>query len=562
MALLESKPQEWLDAQRKRLEELFSTMETATSPEQYESAREIARALVESHPAYLQMACGWQVRTFHWDALNRALLCPQELWLAPRGSGKSTSDAVVFSAWLAIADPARHHREIRALNDWRGLFPDAPRRIGPWNIRIALTSNSAPTAERLHFQVKAILTGRRVRLLFGELAGRRWREDASETTLRERGRDLENRELELARAQRGDEPFDAREWVAPESREGTFTALGLGSKVTGGHYDFVVVDDWVTLDNARTEGLREKLEAFWAFTVRGTLEPWARTLGCGTRYHPADWYSTVLEWKKKGLWQSVHRTPALVVRGNPDASVNYAKPEELESYWPEVFSVARLLEIREEIGGIAFATQYQNETDLMLGDFFERKWLERFAKWEELSPRDRALARTVMAIDPAIKGGKRNDYTAFCVLSYVAPYFYVRAVRRGQWTEQEFYAQFDAMLREYKPGVVGFEIITGLEWVADKLRHRCGGASFKRLLPQQFRGGDKEGRASHVRGYLELDRVFFEEPTTQNGVGRLLDEMMAFPNAKGAGVDDCVDAFVWAMLLLGRSQTRLRRMQG
>lgn len=510
---------------------------------------------VQEHPAYLMLLQGWDCQSFHWDAFADVLLEPENLWLAPRGSGKSTAHAVFFPAWLAVADPDLMHPDIRALHGGRGLFPDSPRRIGPWNIRIALTSNSYEKAVALHWQVKAVLTSRTVQWLFGPLAGRRWKDETSQTTLRERGRD----------------PRVAKEFGEPdytELREGTFTALGLGSKVTGGHYDVVAVDDWVTEDNARTELQRQRIEDFWAFTVRGTLEPWARTVGCGTRYHPADWYAKIKEWSETTgpdggkLWGHVRRTPALVsTDGGP---CDYSKPETLRSYWPTVYTVEKLLQIREQIGAVAFATQYQNETDLMLGDFFAKEWLERFKKYEELSEADRALARTYVAVDPAVKGGKRNDYTAIVVVTVVAPYFYVREVVRGQWTEKEIEAHWNDVLRRYRPGLAGVEIISGFEWSIKRLRKIALRymTQFRALRPQRYRGGDKEGRASHVRSLFESLRVYFEEPRKGNGIARLLEEMMAFPNASSqAGMDDCVDALVWCLLLAFQGRSRAVKLR-
>jgi phage terminase large subunit-like protein len=471
---------------------------------------------LQQHPANLMRYDGLDVKPFCRAALDDALNYTQTFWLAPRGSGKSTA-YVYLAAWLSFADP-----EVYTRAGVPYQFEGAPREIGPHNIRMALTSNSAQKAAASHYQAKAILTGPRMSKLFGNMEGKRWTDAMSETSLR-----TEN------------------------LREGTFTALGLGSKVTGGHYDWELADDWVTEDNARTELQRQRLVDFWNFTVKGTHEPWAKTIGAGTRYHPLDWYDHVKQWTEKGLWQHMRRTPALVGEAGDE-----------RSYWPELFSVEKLHTIREEIGQVAFAAQYQNEVDAMLGEFFESPWVELHAKWSDLSPEERGGAITVLTLDPAIKAGPRNDFSAFVVLSYVNRKFYVRRVVRGQWTNDGIKRRAHQLCVLYKPDRLGVEVVGGTEWILNDLRKmELPGVKVVPLRPQQFRGKDKVGRASYVRSPFENGRVFFEVPTKENGIARLIYEMLAFPSASNVpGMDDCVDALVWAMILVARGRSRLHRL--
>lgn len=487
----------------------------------YQAARkdpELVRCWIEKHPAHLQFYLGWEVRGFHRAAMDDALRYQEVLWLAPRGSGKSTSLAVFVPAWLAIARPENMEPEVRMRLAEK--FRDAPHPIGRENIRIALVSNSAEKAVSLLWQIKAVLTDQRIRVLYGDLAGLRWQDAKADTALK-----------------------------TSNSRESTYTALGIGSRMTGGHYDLIVPDDMVTEDNARTELQRERLSNYWKFTVQPTLEPWGWIIGAGTRYHPADWYGEVREWVKNGTWCHLRRTPAL-----------YEVDGELRSYWPAQYSVEKLLAIKERIGSIAFATQYQNEVDQMMGTFFEKPWVENFKKWNELPEADRRKARTIVVCDPSIKAGPRNDYTAFVVLSYIAPYFYVRHVARGQWTMEETLRRAVALWKTYLPEVLGIEVVQGQEWLVQELRRRTR-INVRPLVPKQYGGKDKVGRANMVRSFFEQLRVFLEEPTPTNGIGRLVEEMMAFSGENNApGIDDTVDALIWALILVSRPRTRGHRV--
>jgi predicted phage terminase large subunit-like protein len=434
------------------------------------------------------------------------------MWLAPRGSGKSLTLAVVFPLWLAISRP--ENMDPRLGN----LFVGSSKPIGPHNIRIAITSNSAEKAEALLFQIKSLLSSPLMTALFGALEGERWQESKADCALR-----------------------------TEKIREATFTALGIGSKIAGGHYDVVVADDWVTEDNARTQLQRERMSDFWKFTIKGTTEPWCRLIVAGTRYHPADWYSEIYSWHKRGLWEHLHRTPAIDDAGN--------------SYWPEFYSYAELMSRRDQIGASAFASQYQNVIDTALGGFFKREWIEHWARWDDLPVQDRQKARTVIALDPAFAEGPKADWSVFAVVSYIAPHFYVRHVERGQWTQLHILERARALNDEYRPHLFGIEDVGAQRWLIQELQHTS--RLPLRALPP--RGTDKVGRADKVRTYFERGQVFIEGseddgPSKAHGIPRLVDEMLAFPSqSKVPGWDDTVDALVWALLLMIRPTTRLHK---
>lgn len=473
------------------------------------------KAILESHPFFLAVYLGFDVEKHHRDGIDLYLTKPRSMWLAPRGSGKSTI-AVVFVLWLAISRPENR------LPEHQNLFPDAPREITPANIRIALTSNSADKAIELHWQIRNLLKNERLVKLYGDLVGSRWTDHKSTTALRE----------------------------ADELREGTFTALGLGSKVTGGHYDLVLLDDWITEDNARTELLRRRIFDFWAKTVKPTCEPWARVCGAGTRYHPQDFYHNVKQWVDSGLWDGLLHHRAIIERNGREFS-----------YWPKAYSLDKLKAIRDEIGTTAFATQYQNEVDVMRGDFFQLSQFENTYEYEELPGpvRHGIDRRTVIALDPAIKAGPKNDYSVFTVTSYAPPNFYVREVVRGQWTEDEHLARLEDLVRRYRPSEVGIEVVGGVEFLLQRLQRLPWCPRIVPLRPTQFRGKDKVGRASRARVFMERGRVFFPKlTTTQSGVRRLIEEALAFPTSSNVpGMDDCVDSFVWSILLITRGRNRL-----
>jgi predicted phage terminase large subunit-like protein len=168
---------------------------------------------------------------------------------------------------------------------------------------------------------------------------------------------------------------------------------------------------------------------------------------------------------------------------------------------------------------------------------------------------ERQKARTVIALDPAVASGPKADWAVFCVLSYIAPHFYVRRIVRGQWTQFEILARARALYEEYRPERFGIENVAAFAWLIQEL-HRTTRIPLRPLPP---RGTDKVHRADRVRSFFEQMRVFLEEPTAENGIPRLIEEMLAFPNSDQPGWDDTVDAVVWAMLMMIVPQTRLHK---
>jgi len=507
------------------------------------------RLWLSQHPARLMLLTGWGVERHHMEGFNQFLLQPKSLWLAPRGSGKTTV-RVYAAAWLGVADleskhptdPTDHERWLDRRALYHLLFGDAPRKIDSRNIRMALTSSSQPNAKRMLWQVKHILSMPMVTKCLGfqvhddrRDARHRWTDEVADSGYR-------NSTL----------------------REGTWTALGLGSKIAGGHYDVVIGDDWVTLDNARTRVQREHVSDFWKFTVKGTCEPWCRVGISGTRYNPKDWYGEICEWAEKGdddggSWH-VLRHPAVI----------YNRDGSRRSYWPAVFPLETLDKIRDEIGSAAFGTQFQNETSAMEGDFFDKGWLEQRATWKNQLKEVRDNAVTGMALDMAFKGGPNRDWSVFTLGHMNRPgkrfphgRFQLERIRRGQWTKAELVKEAERMYLEAKqagntPGVFAVEAAPGAEFLIQDLRQsKIIPRGIIKAMPPRI---NKLGRAEKARTLFEIGAVWFDPPTAENQLQIAIDELLAFTGERG-GQDDCVDSLVWLIIALSRGRARLR-MQG
>jgi hypothetical protein len=292
------------------------------------------------------------------------------------------------------------------------------------------------------------------------------------------------------------------------------------------------------------------------------MEPWSRVFGSGTRYHPLDWYSTVIGWAEEGTWQ-VLRIQALT----------FGPTGEWESYWPEVYSVGLLLDRKKSMSDLAFEAQYQNSVDRIIGGWAEIGWTTGDAIDDLFARHDKDKAVFCVGVDIASPGaaGAVLDFSAFVVLGLIPPHVWVVECRRGQWThDQHVQVAKDLYAKYPRLHKFGVESIGAGAVIADMMK--AARLPVVAITPQSFQkktsGPAKIGRANLTRLHWERGFVKFCPPTTQNGVERVIHEVQMFRMDKESnqkGVDDCVDALVYGMLVAGvgsariRPQVRLRR---
>lgn len=84
-------------------------------------------------------------------------------------------------------------------------------------------------------------------------------------------------------------------------QESQIEVYGCGSTVTGGHYDFHILDDILNEDSVRTLAGLQKVEEFYEF-LQGLSEPHTRELILGTPYHHSDLYRVLRDGGKQAIY--------------------------------------------------------------------------------------------------------------------------------------------------------------------------------------------------------------------------------------------------------------------
>ncbi len=306
-------------------------------------------------------------------------------------------------------------------------------------------------------------------------------------------------------------------------KEPSIAALGSGQGLVGRHHDGIVGDDLVGLRTATTPRTRQRLESWFTNVLTPTLLPGGFLHLVGTRHHPRDLYDGLL---RRGIATNSDTRSAIKPDGEP--------------LFPERWSAAKLEERRTELGPIAFALQYQNDTGPADGSFFKPEWLHQ--RIGELPP----FATTVMGVDLALGGA---DYLAAVVLGIASDgdWYVIEAPR----ARLDFSAQLELLARlarQHRPSVIGIETVAYQLAAVQEMRRR-----FRLpVIALRPRGG-KLLRAQSLAAWLAAGRLWL--PPTP---GPLTDELLAFPHGQH---DDLTDALGYACELAagrGISHTTFR----
>lgn len=215
------------------------------------------------------------------------------------------------------------------------------------------------------------------------------------------------------------------------TRDWTVSAVGLTTNTTGRHTDIIIPDDVVVPDNAYTEEGRRKVAACMG-QMNSILNAGGMIKACGTRYHPQDYYNTIIE-TEVAVWDEA-----------TDTIVDYKKAwgifEEIVEIdgnflWPRTYSPITnkpygfnrtvLEEIKAGYTGdpAQFFAQYYNDPNDSSTDRISRECFQYFepghlkqvyGQWK-YGPKEKPL-NVYAAVDFAFSLSKNADYTAIVVV--------------------------------------------------------------------------------------------------------------------------------------------------
>lgn len=319
----------------------------------------------------------------------------------------------------------------------------------------------------------------------------------------------------------------------------TVTAFGYSSSITGYEFDDIIIDDIVDLENTRTAYRRNKLEEWVNVTcipmlVRGGVIHWN-----GTRYHGDDLYGRML--KRNIKWnEGTHK----------------AIKDDGTSYWPKIWPIQKLEEIRDKIGSMAFNAQYQNDTTLMeQGSIFKREWFKYFRKEGDyfvITTGERVLKKDIefyQTCDLAISKSDTADY--FVILTFGEDKegnIYITNLLRARysWAEQKRY--LPEHYRANSPlNWIGIESNQYQVVLADEV-NTLSDISVRKLIPV----ADKITRANSMSAKFETGKVYIWEKLPHRM--EFEDELTMFPEGEH---DDMVDTVGYIPICIKRVKPKI-----
>ena len=276
------------------------------------------------------------------DAMSRR---ENEIYLLPRGGAKTTWDNTILCSWLV------------------GKYPD---------LRIAMVSNTDTQAKDFSRAIKYTVESNPL-----------------------------HREV-FPDSKPSPAKWTDKEWLVAGSRwhtskDVTMFAVGVGGAIISKRLDLILMDDILDEENTQSVDQRQAVEVWFKKTLKPCLSPDGVVVAIGTRWGEEDLYEIFMKPLADGGmgWRS-HVVSALTE--GPDGR--------LVSYWPEYWSVDRLLKEKDEMGSPLFSCAYQNDiSGLLEGNIFHGP----FTHFDVLPP-GKWLLR--MGVDLASSVRERADYTA------------------------------------------------------------------------------------------------------------------------------------------------------
>lgn len=185
-----------------------------------------------------------------------------------------------------------------------------------------------------------------------------------------------------------------------QSKDRTMVAAGANSSsAVSKRFDLLLLDDVLDEDNTYTIDRRDKTETWFWKTLIPTLVPNGSVVCLGTRWAEGDLYEKLIETNK---W------PSLVI-----SAITTEPNGAQKSYWPSVYPLEKLYEIRNDVGADNFACSFLNDVSgIREGLIFHRDWYTYFSEL----PTDRRYIFT-MGVDLATSTKQRADFTALAIVA-------------------------------------------------------------------------------------------------------------------------------------------------
>jgi len=297
------------------------------------------------------------------------------------------------------------------------------------NIRILICNQVWDMSRSFLREIKEQLEGSQLKYLFGDFVSAKWNED--EIIVRQRTKAL---------------------------KEPTIRTAGIETEQTGGHYDVIILDDLMGLNNSATPEQREKAKKFRRSMIN-LLEPGGLVIENLTRWHLDDTFSDVLARELKYYDIMVRQVYEADKEGRNKLIFPKKFARKFDSqkkdwvFVDDPYCMDYIDFLKSSMPLDEFSAQYLNRPFSAENQLFKP---EQFKYWND-RPRDLFIG---MAVDLASSTSSSADYTAMVVVGMDHEYnLYVLDYIRGKWSNpSDIVDNIFQMKDRWKPNSVGMEI--------------------------------------------------------------------------------------------------------
>lgn len=292
------------------------------------------------------------------------------------------------------------------------------------NIRILIGNGVWDVARTFLSEIKAQMEGSQLKYLFGDFQSARW--NADEIILKQRTKAL---------------------------KEPTILTTGVEAETTGGHYDLIILDDLMGLQNSQTPEQRSKVKRFRRSMIN-LLEPRGGLLvEIGTRWHLDDTFSEIFDNEMKYydvLVKEVVENGKLIFPKKFAKKFDPVRKDWIETNDPKCMDYIDHLKASMPLD--EFSAQYLNKPFSSENQLFKPEFFKYFTR----RPDGLFLG---MAVDLAISEARTADKTSICIMGMDKEFkLYVLDYLEGRWKPSDTISNIFDMRSKWKPHSVGMEV--------------------------------------------------------------------------------------------------------
>lgn len=242
------------------------------------------------------------------------------------------------------------------------------------------------------------------------------------------------------------------------TKNGGYTATGVGGAITGKGFKIGIIDDpFKNREEADSETIREKIRDWYKSTFRTRQEGAAIKIVIMARWNQQDLIGYLLEKQEEDIaageteldiWEVI-RFPAI-------AEKNEKFRKKGEALWPEKFTIGQLNVTRNTLGPYDFEALYQQNPIPSDRQEFKSEW---FSYYESTDLKDKVL-EYMTTVDLAIGESNKDDETVVmtCGKEKDKPEIYVMKVTAGHFDPGQTIDHIFDHVKIFK-SVVGLETV-------------------------------------------------------------------------------------------------------